>query len=57
MIPDEARPQSGFYLVALNRYRTDLGGGLTGKVMSLGAAAGTEDAMKKTLQNAQKATK
>ncbi len=54
---DEARPGDGFYLVALNRYRTDLGGGMTGKIMKVGAAAGTEGAMKKTIENAQAAMK
>jgi len=55
LVPDEARPDSGFYLVTLNRYRTDLGGGLTGKVMRLGAAAGTKSAMEDTIEAAQAA--
>jgi hypothetical protein len=40
-------------LIALNRYRTDLGGGLTGAIMCKGAAVGVEGAMKKTIANAQ----
>lgn len=52
LVPDAKRPESGFYLVALNRYRTDLGGGLSGKVMRLGAEAGTKGAMKETISAA-----
>lgn len=55
LVRDEAHPDSGFYLVALNRYRTDLGGGLTGKIMRLAAEAGTKGAMHDTLEAAQKA--
>jgi hypothetical protein len=40
LVPDAERPDGGFYLVALTRYRADLGGGLTGTVMREGAAAG-----------------
>jgi len=42
-------------VVALNRYRTDLGGGLSGKVMRLGATSGTKGAMKNTIAAAQAA--
>jgi len=55
LVPDEARPDNGFYLLTLNRYRTDLGGGLTGKVMRRGAEAGTKGAMKDTIEAAQAA--
>jgi hypothetical protein len=55
LIPDGERPDSGFYVVALNRYRTDLGGGLTGKVMRLGATSGTKGAMKNTIATVQAA--
>lgn len=55
LIPDSEQPDKVFYVVALNRYRTDLGGGLSGKVMRLGATSGTKSAMKKTLEAAQAA--
>jgi len=55
LVPDSEHPDSGFYVVALNRYRTDLGGGLKGKVMRVGAASGTKGAMKKTIEAAQAA--
>jgi hypothetical protein len=55
LVPDAARPDNGFYLVTVNRYRTDLGGGLTGKVMRLGAAVGTKSAMEDTIAAAQAA--
>ena len=57
LVPDDAQPGAGFYLVALNRYRTDFGEGLMAKIMSKGAAWGTEDAMRKTIANAQAAVK
>lgn len=53
VFPGAQSSGDGFYLVALNRYRTDLGGGLTGKVMRMGAASGTEKAMRDTIKNAQ----
>ena len=53
LLPDESRPGDGFYLIALNRYRTDLGSGISGSIMRVGAAAGVEGAMKKTLESAQ----
>jgi hypothetical protein len=53
LLPIESRPDTGFYLIAVSRYRTDLGGGLTGKVMRAGASSGVEGAMKKILANAQ----
>lgn len=55
LVPDEARPDNGFYLVTLGRYRTDLGGGITGSVMRLGAEAGTNGAMVDTIEAAQAA--
>lgn len=55
LVPDAARPDNGFYLVTLNRYRTDLGRGLTGKVMRLGATLGTKSAMEDTIEAAQTA--
>lgn len=57
LLPFESRPDRGFYLIALNRYRTDLGSGLAGKIMRLGASSGVEGAMKKTLENAQAAVR
>jgi len=55
LIPDSEQPDKVFYVVALNRYRTDLGGGLSGKVMRLGATSGTKGAMKNTIAAAQAA--
>ena len=55
LLPDADHPDDGFYLVALNRYRTDLGGGITGSVMRLGAEAGTKGAMEDTIEAAQTA--
>ena len=55
LVPDDERPDNGFYLVTVNRYRTDLGGGLTGTVMRLGAEVGTKSAMEDTIEAAQAA--
>ena len=55
LVPDEARPDNGFYLVTVNRYRTDLGGGITGKVMRLGAEMGAKSVMEETIEAAQAA--
>jgi hypothetical protein len=57
LLPIETAPEHGFYLIALSRYRTDLGSGLSGKVMRLGASSGVEGAMKKTIENAQAAVR
>jgi hypothetical protein len=48
-------PATPFILINLNRYRTDLGGGLTGSVMRLGAEVGTKGAMVDTITAAQAA--
>lgn len=53
LLPHESRPDAGFYLLVLSRYRTDLGGGVTGAIMRKGAAAEVEGALKKTIENAQ----
>lgn len=46
LVKDRERPDDGFYLVSLNRYRTDLPGGLFGKMVRKtaedGARGGTE---------------
>jgi len=53
LLKDRAHPDDGFYFVALNRYRTDLPGGVFGKMARKAAEDSARDSTERYLSAAQ----
>ncbi len=55
LLKDSEHPEDGFYFVALNRYRTDLPGGLFGKMALNVAADSARESTERYLTSTQSA--
>jgi hypothetical protein len=55
LVVDRQRPDDGFYLVTVNRYRTDLGGGMFGKMALKTATDGTRSSLERYLTSTKTA--